>query len=97
VGWTSIALKAAPVETVRVAVAAAAPGMLTGVVVPKLKVGRFWAPTGLEVMAADRLTLPVNPLVGVIVIVLVPPLPGLTFRVSGEPERMKLCGGVTRK
>ena len=49
---TSDALVAGVVETVRVAVPAVAPVMLTGVVEPKLNVGRYSAPVGLDVIAA---------------------------------------------
>jgi hypothetical protein len=45
---------------VRVAVPAVVPVILTGLVVPKLKVGGYWAPAGLEVMAAVSVTLPVK-------------------------------------
>ena len=38
--------------------------MLTGLVDPKLKVGKWTAPTGLLVMAAVKVTVPVNPPVG---------------------------------
>jgi hypothetical protein len=48
--------------------------MLTGVVVPKLKVGGYWAPAGLDVIAAVSATLPVNPPLGVTVIVDVLPV-----------------------
>jgi hypothetical protein len=54
---------------VRVAVPAVVPVMLTGVVEAKLKVGRYTAPVGLEVMAAVSATLPVKPPLGVTVIV----------------------------
>jgi hypothetical protein len=43
--------------------------MLTGLVEPKLKVGGYWAPEGLKVTLAVRATLPVNPPLGVTVIV----------------------------
>jgi len=73
-GWTSVALVAAVVEMVSVAVPATVPVMLTGVVEPKLRVGGYWAPAGLEVTAAVRATLPVKPPAGVTVIVYVFPL-----------------------
>jgi hypothetical protein len=43
--------------------------MLTGDVVPKLNVGGSVAPFGLEVRVAVNVTLPVNPPLGVTVIV----------------------------
>jgi hypothetical protein len=55
----------AVVEMVRVAVPAVALVMLTGVVVPKLNVGKFCAPVGLPVMAAVNATLPVKPPLGI--------------------------------
>jgi hypothetical protein len=54
---------------VNVAVPALVPLMLTGVVEPKLKVGRSWAPAGLEVTVAVSATLPVKPPAGVSVMV----------------------------
>jgi hypothetical protein len=67
------------VETVRVAVPAAALVMLTGLVEPKLKVGRYCAPVGLDVTEAVSATLPVKPPLGVTVIIDVFPedAPGL--------------------
>jgi hypothetical protein len=76
-------VEAAVVVTVSVAVCAAAPVILTGVVAPKLKVGGYTAPAGEEVMAAESTTLPVKPLAGVTVIVEVFPVvaPGRTLTV----------------
>ena len=70
----------AVVETVRVAAPAVVPEMLTGVVDPKLKVGGYWAPDGLDVRAAVNATLPVKPPAGVTVMVDVFPVvaPGVT-------------------
>jgi hypothetical protein len=64
--------------------------MLTGLVEPKLKVGRYWAPVGLEVTAAVSVTLPVKPPAGVTVIVEVFPVvaPGAT--VTAVPLIVKL-------
>ena len=70
---TRTELVGAVVRMVRVAVSAEAPVMLTGLVEPKLKVGGYWAPVGLEVTAAVRVTLPVKPPDGVRVIVAVLP------------------------
>jgi hypothetical protein len=68
------------VEIVRVAVPADVPAMATGLVEPKLNVGRCWAPDGLEVIEAVSATLPVNPPTGVTVIVELFPVvsPGAT-------------------
>jgi hypothetical protein len=60
---------AAVVLIVRVAEPAADPIMLTGLVEPKLSVGRFAAPAGLDVRVAASVTVPVNPLVGLTVMV----------------------------
>ncbi len=77
-------LTGAVVEMVRVAVPAAAPVMLTGVVEPKLSVGRCTAPAGLVAITALSATLPVKPLAGVIVTVEVFPVvaPGATLTVA---------------
>lgn len=66
--------KGTVVDTVRVAVPAVLPVMLTGLVEPKPKVGVSMAPAGLEVMAAVSATLPVNPPLGVRVMVEVLPV-----------------------
>jgi hypothetical protein len=88
-------LVAAVVEIVRVAMPAAALVMLTGLVEPKLSVGRSWTPAGLEVTAAVRATLPVKPPPGVTVIVEALPMvaPGLTD--TALPPRVKLGVAVT--
>jgi hypothetical protein len=57
------------VVMVSVVVAAAVVVMLTLPFVPKLNVGKFVAPAGLDVIAAVSATLPVNPPDGVTVIV----------------------------
>jgi hypothetical protein len=83
-------LLAAVVVTVSVAVPAAAPVMLIGVVEPKLKVGASTAPTGLEVTAAVSATLPVKPPAGVRVMVDAFPVtaPGVT--VTAVPAAVKV-------
>jgi hypothetical protein len=80
---------AAVVEMVRVAVPAAAPVMLTGLVEPKLKVGGSSAPLGLEVTAAVSATLPVKPPDGVTAMLEVFPVvaPGVT--VTAVPVIVK--------
>jgi len=93
-GWTSAALVAAVVVIVSVAVPAEVPVMLTGLVEPKLKVGGYWAPVGLEVTAAVSITLPVKPPAGVTVMVEVFPVvaPGVT--VTAMPLTVKLGVGA---
>jgi hypothetical protein len=61
------ALLVAVVVMVRAAVAAAEPVIMTGLVDPKLNVGVYAAPDGLDVMMALSVTLPVKPLAGVTV------------------------------
>jgi hypothetical protein len=65
-GLREALLLAAVVRTVSVALTLVIPVTLTGLVVPKLKVGRCWAPGGAEVTAALSVMAPVNPPVGVI-------------------------------
>jgi len=88
-GRTKAALDAAVVVIVSVAVPAEVPVMLTGLVEPKLKVGGYWAPVGLEVTAAVSTTLPVKPPAGVTVMVEVLPVvaPGIT--VTAVPLTVK--------
>lgn len=78
------------VLTVSVAVPRLGPAMVSGVVVPKLKVGRSKAPEGLAVRTAVRATLPVNPTAGITVIVevLLVVAPGAT--VTAVPLTAKL-------
>jgi hypothetical protein len=80
----------AVVVTVSVAVRGLGPAKVSGVVPPKLKVGRSKAPEGLEVTTAVRATLPVNPPAGVTVIVevLLVVAPGAT--VTAVPLTVKL-------
>lgn len=85
------ALLAAVVEMVRVAVPAAVPLMFTGVVDPKLSVGRFVAPVGLEVMAAVNVTLPVKPPAGVTVTVDVFPVLAPRDTLTAVPVMTKLA------
>jgi len=82
------------VEMVSVAVPAPVP-IFTGLVEPKLNVGRSWAPDGLDVIAAVSVTLPVKPPLGVTVIVEVLPVvaPGLTDTVV--PATVKVGGAAT--
>jgi hypothetical protein len=77
---------AAVVEMVRLAIPAAVPVMLTGLVEPKLNVGKSCAPAGLDVTAAVRATLPVKPPLGFTTIVVVPDTPGPETETVGLPD-----------
>ena len=77
------------VVMVRVAVPELKPVILTGVVVPKLRVGGFWLPVGLDVMAADNATIPVNPPLGVTVMVEVFPVVAPDTTETEVPEMEK--------
>jgi hypothetical protein len=90
-GYTRVAPVAAVVEMVRVAVPGESPVISTGLVEPKLSVGRSWAPAGLEVTAAVSVTPPMKPPIGVTVIVEVLPVvaPGLTD--TAVPATVKLA------
>lgn len=81
-GWAKAVVLGAVVVMVRVAVPAVVPVMETGLVEPKLRVGRSCAPEGLEARVAVRATLPVKPLLGVTVTATVLPVvdPGVTVR-----------------
>jgi hypothetical protein len=76
---------------VSVAVPAVVPLMLTGVVEPKLNVGRYCAPVGLEVTAAESATLPVKPPAGVTVIVEVFAVVAPFATVTAVPLTVKLA------
>jgi hypothetical protein len=75
---------------VSVAFAADVPAMDTGLVEPKLKVGRYCAPVGLVAMTAVNTTLPVNPLLGVRVMVDVLPVPSVGKPDSGGRSQWEL-------
>ena len=77
------------------AVAAADPVILTGLVEPKLRVGKSCAPFGLDVTEAVRATGPVKPPVGVTVTIAVFPVvaPGLLI-VTALPLTVKLGATV---
>ena len=89
-GRTRAALVAAVVVIVSVAVPAEVPVMLTGLVEPKLKVGGYCAPVGLEVTAAVSATLPVKPPVGVTVMAEVFPVVAPGETVTAVPLIVKL-------
>lgn len=82
-------LLGAVVETVNVAVTAELPVTLTGFVEPKLNVGSSCAPEGAAVIAAESETLPVNPLLGVSVIVDVLPVVAPGDTVTAVPAIVK--------
>src|ERR1700722_19194568 len=84
-GVASEALLAAVVEIVRVAVWLLVSEIETGDVVPKFKVGGSTAPTGELVSTAVSATLPVNPPVGVTVILEVLPVMAPGGRVTFTP------------
>ena len=89
-GYVRAALVGAVVLMVRVAVPAVVPVMLTGLVEPKLNVGRYSAPDGLDVIAAVSATLPVKPPVGVTVMVDVFPVVAPGETVTDVPMIAKL-------
>jgi hypothetical protein len=93
-GDARVALVAAVVEMVRVAVPAAASAMLTGLVEPKLRVGVYWAPAGLEVTVAVSATLPVKPPEGDTVMVEAFPVAEPAATVAAVPVTVK--AGLTR-
>ena len=80
--------------TVSVAVAALLLEIVTGLVVPKLRVGGSTAPVGLAVTLALSVTLPTKAFAGVTVMVEVLPevAPGVT--VVAVPAKEKPGGGV---
>jgi hypothetical protein len=95
-GRVRLEVVGAVVVIVSVAVPAVVPVMETGLVEPKLRVGRSCAPEGLEARVAVRATLPVKPLLGVTVTATVLPVvdPGVTVR--GRAARVRPGGpGVT--
>jgi hypothetical protein len=89
---------AAVVLIVRVAMPAVDPVILTGLVEPKLNVGRFAAPVGLDLRVATSATLPVNPLVGMTVMVvefpLVAPRANVRLAEPGLSARPGVGGGA---
>jgi hypothetical protein len=94
-GRSRAAELAAVVKIVSVAVAGPVPVILTGLVEPKVKVGGYCAPAGLDVRAAVITTLPVKPPAGVTVIVTVFPVdaPRATVTVVPVPV-MEMPGGI---
>jgi hypothetical protein len=95
-GNARVELVSAVVDMVRVAVPAVTPVMLTGLVDPKLKVGVYSAPAGLEVTEAVSVTLPVKPPAGVMVIVEVLPdtAPGETETAVPVIAKVGIAGAV---
>ena len=88
-GWAKVLVVAAVVTIVSVADAALAPVMLTGLVLPKLKIGRSTALVGLEVIAAVSATLPVNPPNGVMMIAEKFPVLAPGAIVTVDPSMLK--------
>jgi hypothetical protein len=87
-------LVAAVVEMMSVAVALPVPKRITGLVPPKLKVGRSCAPAGLDVMAAVSATLPENPPEGMTVMMVLVPVVAPGWTATLGPETVK-SGTVT--
>jgi hypothetical protein len=87
-----VTTEAAVVETVRVADPVEVPVIFTRLVEPKLRVGRFVAPAGLDVIAAVSVTSPVNPadVDGVTVMVDVFPLVAPAVNVTAVLLMVKL-------
>ena len=85
------------VVMVRVAVPAVMPVMLTGLVEPKVRVGGYCAPVGLEGTEAVSTTLPVKPPAGVRVTVDVFPVvpPGAKLTAVAVIVRLGGTGAVT--
>ena len=89
-GKATAALPAAVLNTVRAAVAALTPVICAGLVEPKLRVGVSRAPLGLEVMATVSATAPVNPPLGVMLIVEAFPVSAPGERLTAVPVMLKL-------
>jgi hypothetical protein len=85
------------VKAVRVVVPADPLVIFTGLVEPKLNMGRNWAPAGLDVTAAVSVTLPMKPPIGVTVMVEVFPVvaPGLTDTAVPVIVKLGVCAAVT--
>jgi len=79
---------------VTVPVAAVALAVSVSVHVEVVGFGLNAAVTPLGKPDAERVTLPLKPFTGVMVIVLAPPLPCVTFTLFGEAERLKLWTGA---
>ena len=92
-GNATAALLAAVLNTVRVDVAALTPVICAGLVEPKLKVGVSRAPMGLAVMATVSATAPVNPPLGVMLIVEAFPVSAPGEIVTAVPVTVKVGAG----
>lgn len=68
--------------------------MFTALIVPKLKVGGFTLPVGLEVRTAVSVTAPVKPPAGATVMMEMFPVVAPGVMLTVEPEITKL-GGAT--
>ena len=87
--YCSALLDVATVEIASVAIPTTPLATLTVLVVPKLKVGGKMAPAGLDVTDADNATLPVNPLLEVMVIIEVFPVVAPEATVTAVPLKAK--------
>jgi hypothetical protein len=83
------------IVTVAVPIAAVASAVNVSVLLLVAGLGLNAAVTPLGKPPADRVTLPLKPFAGVMLIVLVPPLPGVVVTALGEAERLKVFGGFT--
>ena len=81
--------------TVTLPVVAVPPAVSVKVLVPVVLPGLKAGVTPLGKPEADKLTLPLKPLSGFTVIVLVPLEPCVMVRLLGEAERVKFGGGFT--
>jgi hypothetical protein len=80
---------------VRVAICAPLPVMLTGLVLPNVKVGRLVAPVGEAVIDAESETAPAKPPTGVTVTATVFPVVAPAWSESCGASMVKPGGGVT--
>jgi len=96
-GYSRAPVVAAVVVTVSVAVPAVVPVMPTGLVEPKLSVGGYWAPVGLDAMVADSATLPLKPPEGMMEMVELFPEVAPRVTVTAVPLMVKVgvAGVVT--
>jgi hypothetical protein len=81
--------------TVAVPVTAVAPAVKVSVLLLVAGSGLNAAVTPLGKPAAERVTLPLKPFAGVMLIVLVPLLPCVIVTALGEAERLKVFAGFT--
>jgi len=83
--------------TLKVPVVAELPTVSVTVLLEVEGLGLKEAVTPVGRLDAEKVTLPVKPFVGWMVIVLVPVLPRATLRLLGDAERLKFGPGVTAR